>query len=390
MTITTPPAVSMVEDSTALDVRSALRRLLDSRFTPQELLQFVADDDDVDRELWTTIARDLGLTALLIPEDLGGAGASARESAAVLVELGRSVAPVPYLSSAVIATTALVQCARLGSPSAAGVLPDVADGAIAVLAIPAGRSSHSAANSTVTATSSADGSVVVSGNIAQVLGAAGATSILVPAEHHGAASLVLVTDDAPRVAVSRRTGIDRTRATADLQFDAVGGVIVADGEGARVAVQVALDTGAALLASEQVGICEWSLDAATQYLTVRHQFGRPIGSYQALRHRTAQLWIDINHARAAAIYAASTLADGSADQAVAGSLAQAYCSTTALRVVEETLQMHGGIGFTWDHPLHLYLKRAFADTVLLGDADTHKRALAALIDIPQPAGWSAA
>ncbi|MCK0516719.1 acyl-CoA dehydrogenase family protein [Williamsia sp. DF01-3] len=384
MTITTPPPVPMVEDSTAQDVRATLRSLLDARCTPAFRLEFVNRGADFDEALWTAISQDLGLAGLLVPEDLGGAGASVRESAAVLLELGRSLAPVPYLSSAVIATTALVRCARSGSSAAAEQAAHLADGAIAALAVPATRSFGAIAQPTVQATGSPDGPVELSGNVSQVIGIAGAGAFIVPAWLGDARVLTVVGSDISSVATTRRTGIDSTRPASDLVFSGVRATVVATGETADDAVTSALETGAALLASEQVGIGEWALSQVTEYLTVRHQFGRPIGSYQSLRHRAAQMWININHARAAAIYAASTAADSTADHAVAAALAESYCSGIALQLVEDALQMHGGIGFTWDHPLHLYLKRAFADTVLLGDAQTHKRTLARLIDLAEP------
>ncbi|MDV6264705.1 acyl-CoA dehydrogenase family protein [Rhodococcoides yunnanense] len=384
MTIATPPPVSMVEDSIARDVRASLRALLDSRCTPSFRLEFVSGQADFDDALWSAISRDLGLAGLLIPEDLGGAGASVRESAAVLSELGRALAPVPYLSSAVIATTALVHCARSGSSGAAEVVAKLAGGAIAALAIPATQSSDDVAQPTVQATEASDESVTLSGYVSHVVGVAGAVAFVVPALRGHERVLTLVTADTSSVTATRRTGIDDTRPTSDLVFSGVSATVIATGQTADHAVSHALATGAALLASEQVGICEWALSEATGYLTVRHQFGRPIGSYQSLRHRAAQMWIDINNARAAAIYAASTLADSAPDRAVASAIAQSYCSGVALYVVEEALQMHGGIGFTWDHPLHLYLKRAFADTVLLGDAETHKRTLARLVALAEP------
>ncbi|MFC3243573.1 acyl-CoA dehydrogenase family protein [Gordonia humi] len=222
----------------------------------------------------------------------------------------------------------------------------------------------------------------VSGTVTHVLGAADAGTILVPADHDGRTALILVAADTDGVTVRRRTSIDLTRPTSDMRFDAVYGEILAHGDDASRILRSSLETAAALLAAEQVGLCEWALDTSVDYLKARYQFGQPIGSNQALRHRTAQLWIDVNHARAAAVYAASTRASGSDDAATA--LAQAHCSETALHLVESAIQIHGGVGFAWEHPLHLYLKRAFADSVLLGDSQTHRRALAGFIDIAAP------
>ena len=246
MTITTPPPVPMVEDSTAQDVRATLRSLLDARCTPAFRLEFVNRGADFDEALWTAISQDLGLAGLLVPEDLGGAGASVRESAAVLLELGRSLAPVPYLSSAVIATTALVRCARSGSSAAAEQAAHLADGAIAALAVPATRSFGAIAQPTVQATGSPDGPVELSGNVSQVIGIAGAGAFIVPAWLGDARVLTVVGSDISSVATTRRTGIDSTRPASDLVFSGVRATVVATGETADDAVTSALETGAAL------------------------------------------------------------------------------------------------------------------------------------------------
>jgi len=147
-------------------------------------------------------------------------------------------------------------------------------------------------------------------------------------------------------------------------------------------VTAALTTGAALLASEQVGLAQWCLDSTVDYLRTRYQFGRQVGSFQALKHRLADLWTRVTQARAVARYAAARAGDGDEEEAIATALAQAYCSEAAVLAAEECVQLHGGIGFTWEHPAHLYLKRARSTAIALGTADRHRAALAALVDIP--------
>jgi alkylation response protein AidB-like acyl-CoA dehydrogenase len=388
MTTTTPPRISLIEDDTTADVRATLRRVLDKRGSETALHQFVADEKDHDEAAWTIIAEQLGLTGLLIPSRYGGADGSAREAGAVLTELGRSLTPVPYLASAVIATTALVHCAEAGSTEAARVLPLLAEGAIATLVVPANHAAHDPYRSPITATEAEDGSILLSGNTSRVMAATSARFLVVPAQLNDNTALVLIDSSAPHVTVSHRNSIDRTQPLPDVTFNLALGALLADGPTAQTAITSALGTGAALIASEGVGICEWALATATDYLTVRHQFGRPIGSNQSLRHRAAQMWIDTNHARGAATYAAATLADRTDDAGVATAMAKAYCSATTLKLVEQCLQIHGGIGFTWDHRIHLYLKRAFANTVILGNSESHKQRLAVLIDLPVPGGVS--
>jgi alkylation response protein AidB-like acyl-CoA dehydrogenase len=149
----------------------------------------------------------------------------------------------------------------------------------------------------------------------------------------------------------------------------------------QLAVRRALDAGAALMASEQLGIARWCLETTVAYLQVRRQFGSVLGGFQALKHRLADLYTDVESAAAAARYAAATLAAGDRDATLAASIAQAYNSDLAVRAAEEAVQLHGGIGMTWEHPAHLYLKRAKADQIALGTPGRHRTRLGALVDL---------
>jgi alkylation response protein AidB-like acyl-CoA dehydrogenase len=151
------------------------------------------------------------------------------------------------------------------------------------------------------------------------------------------------------------------------------------------AVTRALTVGAALLASEQYGVASWCLDETVDYMKTRYQFGRPIGSFQALKHRLADVWVDVTQARAVARYAADCAATEDADLPVAAAVAQAFNSGVAVRTAEECLQLHGGIGFTWEHPIHLYLKRAKSTSIAFGTAAAHRVALADLVNLIPPA-----
>ena len=142
--------------------------------------------------------------------------------------------------------------------------------------------------------------------------------------------------------------------------------------------------GAGLLASEQLGVAEWCLEETVRHTRERHQFNRPVGSFQALKHRMAQLWLEVVSARAAARNAADALAADSPDAAVAVAVAQAYTSRVAVHAAEECVQLHAGIGMTWEHPAHLYLKRAKSDEIALGTPGSHREALAELVDLEAP------
>ena len=148
------------------------------------------------------------------------------------------------------------------------------------------------------------------------------------------------------------------------------------------ALRRAIGAGAALMASEQVGVAQWCLTTTVAYLKERRQFGRPVGGFQALKHRLADLFVAVESAAAAARYAAATLAVQDPDHEVATALAQAYCGEVAVRAAEEAVQLHAGIGMTWEHPAHLYLKRAKADQIAFGTSGAHRLRLAGLVDLP--------
>jgi alkylation response protein AidB-like acyl-CoA dehydrogenase len=178
--------------------------------------------------------------------------------------------------------------------------------------------------------------------------------------------------------------LDMTRQLADLTLEDAPGRLVAAGQAAERAVAAALGAGAAMLASELLGLADRCLELTVGYLKERRQFGRPVGSFQALKHRVADVWVAVTQARAAARYAAGCLAAADPDAAVAVALAKAACSDAATLAAQECVQLHGGIGFTWEHQAHLYLKRAKSAATGYGTADRHRQLLAGLVDLPAP------
>ncbi|MCP3822623.1 acyl-CoA/acyl-ACP dehydrogenase [Streptomyces sp. A3M-1-3] len=356
------------------DLRAAVRALLAVRADAASVLARTESAEPLDRGLWKALGADMGTAGLLVPEKLGGQGATHREAAVVLEELGRSVAPVPYLTTAVIAVETLL---GLGSEDAevSGLLGALAGGrSIGVLALPL-----SAASGGEPATGVRDaGGGVLSGTVTGVADAVGADVLLVVADTG------LYAVDAADAAVTPLVPLDLTRPLASVTLDGTRGTLLADSATAHAAVQRGLLAGAGLLASEQLGLADWCLTETVRYTRERHQFNRPVGSFQALKHRLAQLWLEVVSARAAARNAADALATGSPEAPLAVAVAQAYCSRVAVRAAEECVQLHGGIGMTWEHPAHLYLKRAKADAIALGTAGRHREAVAALVDLPAP------
>ncbi|WNI14730.1 acyl-CoA dehydrogenase family protein [Actinacidiphila sp. ITFR-21] len=364
-----------VEDT----LRAAVRDVLADRCPPAAVLGRIEGGEPYDPALWRVLAADLGLAGLLVPEKLGGQGASAREAAVVLEELGGAVAPVPFLGSAVLATSALLGCDP-ADPGVAALLGRLAGGAAtATLAVPLSTAPGDPFPHSVRA--DADGRLT--GTVTSVADAVTADVAVVAAVGPEGPGLYEVA--AAEVAVRRFGALDLTRPPADLRLEAAAGRLLPAADPAA-ALGSALLTGAALLASEQLGVAQWCLDETVRYLGERRQFGRIVGSFQSLKHRLADLWLEVVNARAAARAAADAVASEAVDAAVAVRVAQAYVSGVAVRAAEEAVQLHGGIGMTWEHPLHLYLKRAKADTIALGTPGRHRAALAALVDLPPARG----
>jgi alkylation response protein AidB-like acyl-CoA dehydrogenase len=385
------PDLLYSEDET--DLRGAVRALLEDRAQWRDVLARTETAQTYDTGLWRTLAAEVGAAGLLVPEAQGGAGASYREAAVVAEEVGRAAAPVPFLGSAVVATTALL---------AAGddeLLAEVASGAVtAALTVPfavvgfatvpfaTGSGARQVPTVRLDGGGAGDAAGIyrLTGSVAGVADALTADVLLIPADSvpYG---LYAVRADEAGITRSPVVSLDMTRQLCDLTLDNVPARLVAGSERAAQAVAAALTAGAGILASEQLGIAERCLELTVAYVKERRQFARPIGSFQAIKHRLADLWVAVVQARAAARYAANCLATGDPDTLVAVALAKATCSDVAVKAGQETVQLHGGIGFTWEHPAHLYLKRAKADSIGFGTADAHRASLAELADLP-PAG----
>lgn len=340
---TSPADVSLLADDVETDLRASARKVLDKHAPPEALNGLYDGRDDVTAPLWSAFT-DLGLPGLLVPESLGGAGATAREAAAVLEELGRAAAPSPFLTSSVVATSALV---ALGDTT---LLPALASGEQTAALL-----------------------------VSPVTGRPALRTVGLPAD-----VLLLPEGDALYAVRGARftpvSSLDMTRPLADVSLESAERTLVSSS--ARAAVDRALLVGAGLLAAEQVGLASWALETTIGYLKERRQFGRVVGGFQAIKHRLADLYAEVEQADAAARYAAATLATDDPDVPVAVAVAASYCAEVAVHACEEAVQLHGGIGMTWEHPAHLHLKRAKADALLLGTPEAHRQALALLVDLP--------
>ncbi|MFB7940091.1 acyl-CoA dehydrogenase family protein [Streptomyces sp. NPDC056049] len=349
-------------------LRDAVRSLLADRSGHQAVLDRIETGDPYPTGLWPALAAGIGAAGLLVPEKLGGQGASHREAAVVLEELGRAVAPAPYLTAAVVAAETLLALATTDGPATALLAEAAAGERTAVLAVPF-----------TTAPRTAGTAFGTTGPVRAVADAVAADVFLVPRPDG------LYAVPAAEATVTPLTPLDLTRPLAVVDPGTSAGTLLARPEEARAAVRHGLLSGAGLLASEQLGLAEWCLEETVRHTKERFQFNRPVGSFQALKHRMAHLWLDLVGARAAARAAADALATGAADAELTVAVAQAYCSGVAVRAAEECVQLHGGIGMTWEHPAHLALKRAKADQLALGSTGHHQDVLADLMDLPAPA-----
>ncbi|WP_327396276.1 acyl-CoA/acyl-ACP dehydrogenase [Streptomyces phaeochromogenes] len=372
------------------EIRRTLRELLLKRCGPEEVRTAVQSEAGYDSALWETLAQQLGLPGLAFPEAYGGVGCSATELALASEELGRSLAPSPLLATAVLGAPLLL---ALGSEDQrAALLPRIASGELtAALAVPGaslttalgltgdnrgdwaggGRAGGVQARRT-------DGGWRLYGQADQVLDGHSAGLLLVAAHTGGFARsrtlLFLVRDSLGRdgsggsagVTRVRLTSLDETRSQARIQLrDVEAELLGEEDESSDVAGALASvgDSAAAVLAAEAVGAADRVLERTVEYVKQREQFGRAIGSFQAVKHRLADLYVQVQAARSAAYYAA--WATGAGEERVGGlALAQAL---EALRITSsEAVQLHGGIGFTWEHEAHLYFKRAAGDELLFG------------------------
>ncbi len=387
--MTQPEIPDLLYSEAENDLRQAVRAFLAERCRPADVIARTESGAPYDTALWHALAADLGCAGLLVPESLGGAGASYREAAVVAEETGRSAAPVPYLGSAVVATAALLAAAgpEPASDEDRKLLAALAGGTVTVaLAVPFesapdGELPRSVRVSGPSADDPAAGSARLTGTAARLADALPADVLLVPADAvpYG---LYAVDAHAEGVTRSATVSLDSTRQLCDLTLDAVPARRVAAGDAAVAAVAAALSAGAAMLAAEQLGMAERCLEMTVGYAKERRQFARQIGSFQAIKHRLADLYVLVAQARAAARYAAACLADGSPDAPVAVAMAKAYCGDTAVKAAEECVQLHGGIGFTWEHPAQLYLKRAKSGSIAFGTPDRHRAVLAGLVNLP--------
>jgi alkylation response protein AidB-like acyl-CoA dehydrogenase len=361
------------------ELRRTVRAFLDDKSPESEVRRLMATDEGYDPAVWRQMAEQLGLQGLAIPEELGGHGYSFLELAVVLEEMGRALLCAPFFSTVALAATALL--ASGDDAAQKEHLPAIAAGqTIAAVALTEEGSDWTEAGVQLRAVKSGAG-YRIDGEKLYVIDGHVADLILVAARTDAGVTLLAVPGDAAGLTRTPMVTMDATRKMARLSFDGTPATLVgADGRG-WAGLRRTLDLAAAALASEQVGGAGRCLEMAGDYAKERVQFGRPIGSFQAVKHKLANLLMEVEQARSAAYYAAREAAEDGEDLALAAALAKSYCSDAYMHVAADNIQIHGGIGFTWEHPAHLYFKRAKTSQLLLGHPSYHRALVAEHVGI---------
>ena len=355
------------------EFRRVVASFLQRRSPEQEVRRLMATPDGYDREVWDQMAGQLGLQGLVIPEQYGGSGQTVLELAVVMEEMGRALLCAPYLASAVLATFSLLYADD--EAAAAAWLPGLATGeVIGTLALTDdGRCDETGVR---VSAHRGDRGWVLNGVTRFVLDGTSANLVIVAARAPGGITLYAVERDAAGLTRDPMKTMDETRKLARLGFEGTPAVLVGR-EGAGMATMGrVMDVAAVALAAEQVGGAQQALDMAVDYAKLRYQFGRPIGSFQAIKHKCADVLLGVESAKSAVAHAAWCAVERPDSLPEMASLAQAHCSEVFFQAAAESVQVHGGVGFTWEHPAHLFFKRAKSSEMLLGDPAFHREQLA--------------
>jgi alkylation response protein AidB-like acyl-CoA dehydrogenase len=360
------------------EFRGLVREFLASISTEADVRRLMATEHGYDEAVWRRMAREVGLQGIAIPEEHGGQGFGWIELGIVLEEMGRVLLCAPFFSTVVLAATAILESGD--AEAAAERLPGIADGStIATLAFPGENGAWDASGVTARA-SHVDGAWTVSGTAPATIDGHVAAMFVVPARTEDGVSLFLVDRSAAVTATPLKT-LDQTRKVASVVFDGAPATPLGDLAGGGAVLERVLDLAAVGLAAEQAGGARAAFDMSVAYLKERVQFGQPIGAFQALKHMAADVLVEVESASSASSYALWAAAEARDELPAAASLAAAFCSDAFVTAAHENIQFHGGMGFTWEVPAHLYFKRARADEILLGDAQHHREQLARRIGV---------
>ncbi len=365
-------------------LRDVVRRFMEEKSSEEEVRRLMDTEVGYDPNVWAQMANELGLQSLHIPEEFGGQGFSFVELAIVFEEQGRRLLCSPYFATVALATNAILNAGT--SDEKAALLPGIASGeTIATLAFTEPNGRWDADGITMVAREDG-GAWVLDGTKMFVIDGNNADLIVVAARAAGTSgedgiSFFTVAGNAQGLTRTALATMDQTRKQSKLEFASVKATpLGAAGQGWS-ALSKTLDQAAVCLSNEMAGGAQFVLDMSVEYAKVRVQFGRPIGSFQAIKHKCADMLLEVESAKSAAYYSAWAAGEDNEELPVVASLSKAYCSDAYFHATAENIQIHGGIGFTWEHPAHLYFKRAKSSEILLGDATYHRELLAQRIGI---------
>jgi alkylation response protein AidB-like acyl-CoA dehydrogenase len=361
------------------ELRKMVRRFLEEKSPETEVRRLMATEEGYDPAVWSQMANELALQGLGIPEEFGGQGYGPVELYVVFEEMGAALLCAPYFSTVALAANALLFVGN--EKDHAAYLPGIASGeTIATVALTDDAGMWDLRSTSTTATREGD-HFVISGVRSYVTDGSTATLLLVPAVTDKGLSLFAVAGDAEGVTREVLATMDQTRKQSRIEFANAPATLVGEEGAALAGLETTAQVAAAALAAEQVGGAQRVLDASVEYAKNRVQFGRPIGSFQAIKHKCADMLLDVESAKSAAYYAAWAAQERNEELPIAASLAKSFCSEAYFHCAAENIQIHGGIGFTWEHPAHLYFKRAKSSELFLGDPAYHRELLAQRLGI---------
>ncbi len=362
------------------ELRQTVRRFLADKSSEAAVRNVMMSERGYDPATWAQMAEQMGLPGLIVPEQYGGAGLGSVELAVVMEEMGRTLLCAPYLSTAVLATNALLLAAT--EAARMDLLPKIAGGQLlATLAWTEPQGGWEPAAIAMPAV--ADGtSWRLDGTKTYVVDGHTADVILVAARVKEGLSLFAINGEADGVERCALPTLDLTRKLARVTFTRARAQRIGSDGDLTAALEKVIALGIVALAAEQAGGAQRCLEMSTDYAKTRMQFGRAIGSFQAIKHRCADMLVSVEFAKSAAYHAAFRAAEGDDTELfTAASMAKSYCSEAYFQAAADTIQIHGGMGFTWEHPAHLYFKRAKSSSVLFGEPLLHREKLAQQIGI---------
>ena len=362
------------------ELRRAVRRFLQEKSPEAEVRRLMETTEGYDPAVWRQMAHQLGLQSLIIPEEHGGSGFTYVELIVVLEEMGAALLCAPFFSTVALAANALLAS---GDASAMQhLLPGIASGdTIGTLAVTEDDGRWDVDAVRLSASAGGGGEWTLDGHKNYVIDGHVADLVLAVARTEKGLSLFGVKGDAEGLTRTPLPTMDQTRKQARLEYSSTPAWLIGQDGGAEPGLATTLDLAAVALAAEQVGGAQHCLDSSVEYAKTRIQFGRPIGSFQAIKHKCADMLLEVESAKSAAYYAGWAAAEGSDELPVVASLAKSYCSEAYFHAAAENIQIHGGIGFTWEHTAHLYFKRAKSSELLFGDPAYHRELLAQRIGI---------